>query len=335
MIDIILDSGAYSAFHSGKKIDIDAYAAFIKKHGKLFFNYFNLDVIRNGEKSVDNWHYLRKKGADTIPVYHLKTNEDFLINYLKETDYLGIGMTVSLNKEKRIQTMDQMWKKYFLNSKGEATCKVHGLGLTDFDVIKRYPWYSVDSFTPNIAAAWGGIFMPVFRANKPDYNNMLTLKVSEQGNHMGSNLNSWARLPKQYQKQCLELIESKKFEYAFGQVFYQKKTPRRGKTQESLPNNHLFDVTEEEVNKTTIAGDWVVRMKWNLEMWAEMKKMMPVAKFKIGKESFEHPTKLFIGASSSTMLEAVGAKRYFDILISYAYFNKEDKKFEMLKSLNK
>ena len=45
MMDILLDSGAFSAWNRGERIDLSAYIDFVKANKGLNFRYINLDVI--------------------------------------------------------------------------------------------------------------------------------------------------------------------------------------------------------------------------------------------------------------------------------------------------
>ena len=69
LLKTMLDSGAYSAFRQGKKIDIDEYAEFIKVNGHNYDAKITLDVINDAKNTYRNWLYLRNKGVDVIPVY--------------------------------------------------------------------------------------------------------------------------------------------------------------------------------------------------------------------------------------------------------------------------
>ena len=78
---MMLDSGAYSAFTRGKEIDIDQYADYCKTNGHMFECCVTLDVIGDGKRSYENWLYLRKKGLPVLPVYHIGTDEKWLVKY--------------------------------------------------------------------------------------------------------------------------------------------------------------------------------------------------------------------------------------------------------------
>lgn len=343
---VILDSGAYTAFRKGKTINIDEYADFIKRHGHLFAGCFNLDSIGSGmkeskDKSKDkdvittakqsffNWMKLRKQGIDTIPIYHMGTNQVWLRKYLERTDYIGIGAIANLNTSQRLMGLSALWKKYFVDKEGNPIVKVHGLGLTAIPMMVRYPWYSVDSFTPVISAVWGSILLPKLNSEgEPSYFNMSINKVSDQGNHKYPGENSYLAVPKRNQK----IYEQMFLDYGFelGQITYQEKHDRRGKAGEQARKpKPLFNlIRPSDPNVKTLANSWEIRMKWNLIMWNQLKERMPIYPRPFVDEDNYWKEKVTgkinwwmnMGVSTITHLDIFNSvKPKHDILISYAY----------------
>ena len=322
---VILDSGAYTAYKKGIKIDIDKYAEYVKTHKEEFFDSFTLDHIGTGEENLKsksksetdsaqlsyrNWKHLKEQGADTIPIYHLGEDEIWLQKYLKQTDYIGIGAIANLDSNKRKWGLDVMFKKYFTDSKGKPTVRIHGLGITDIELMVRYPWFSVDSFTPVISAVWGSVLLPRERDGKLNYLEMEICHISNQSKFTTGSSGSFSNYPKRLQERYVQLFEENGFE--LGKLHYQKKRPTRKdkrKIIEINPLEPMFDLTEEsDVDVRTIANHWEERMRWNLTYWTKLRGLIPV--------------NMFMGVSTTTHLgifELVKPK--LDILISYAYMS--------------
>jgi hypothetical protein len=90
---LFLDSGAFSVYTRGEQIDIDAYIDFIrKKNIKL---YANLDVIKNAEATLENQRYMEKQGLNPLPCFHIEEPFDFFEYYIKNYEYIGIGVAKS------------------------------------------------------------------------------------------------------------------------------------------------------------------------------------------------------------------------------------------------
>ncbi len=163
-VPFMVDSGAYSAFRKGLEIDIDEYIKFLKEkivmHTEVV--YINLDVIGDGEASYKNWIYMRKKGLNPIPVFHVGSDDSLLQKYLEKTDHIGIGALANLTARRRLPFLDRIWTKYLLDEKLMPKYKVHGLGVTSFGLMARYPWHSLDSTSWFRAGIYGKLMMPQY-----------------------------------------------------------------------------------------------------------------------------------------------------------------------------
>lgn len=211
----LLDSGAYSAFTKGVKIDIEKYAEFVHKHHRLFRGgAFNLDVIGSDKASYENWLELRRLGVETIPVHHRGDDDLYLKKYLDATDYIAVGAMAKVPVGERTSVLDYLWKTYLLDGAGVPRCRVHGLGMTDVGTMVRYPWYSVDSTRLAMMVAFGSTLVPLMNGGGlPDYSNPSQLCVSDQrrNHHVGS-ANSYYSLPKIVKKSVGNFIRSLGFE---------------------------------------------------------------------------------------------------------------------------
>jgi hypothetical protein len=134
-----LDSGAFSAFSLGKTINLDDYIEYIKKTKVKI--YANLDVIGDSEATVKNERYMKEKGLNPLPVFHLGEPINYLDLILdSECTYFALGgMVQSQNLDAwLISVWEHIYRK-------RPDIKVHGFGMTNFDLILKYPWYSCDS----------------------------------------------------------------------------------------------------------------------------------------------------------------------------------------------
>jgi hypothetical protein len=157
---LMLDSGAWSAYTQKTTIKIGDYIDYIRRRKRYLEIYFNLDVIGDGENSYNNWVHMRANGLEPIPVYHIGTPESFLENYLEHCDHIAIGAIADMSTEKRMESLNRIWVEYLTDSKGFPKVKVHGFGLTSIRVMKSYPWYSVDSTSWVMFGRYGAILVP-------------------------------------------------------------------------------------------------------------------------------------------------------------------------------
>lgn len=175
---IILDSGAFSAWSKGVVIDIDKYAEYILKWVDKVSYVVNLDVIpakpgvvpspeeieRSASKGYENYWYLLKKGVPKdklIHVYHQHEDPKWLNKMVHEDkmEYIGLSPANDMTVKQKMKFLDSCMP-YVTDSDGKAIVKFHGFAVTSYDLMKRYPWYSVDSSTWAVAGGRNAAFIP-------------------------------------------------------------------------------------------------------------------------------------------------------------------------------
>jgi hypothetical protein len=173
-ISLFLDSGAFSAWSKGVEINIDEYIKFVKKYEKHLEVYAVLDDILSPEKTWKNQEYMESKGLNPLPVFHYGENFKWFDRCLKY-DYFALGGMVPISTPKLKLWLDQVWSK-IVDKQGNALKKVHGFGLTSVQLMKRYPWYSVDSTSWVMTGRFGGVFCKLGNFTKINISNKGNLK---------------------------------------------------------------------------------------------------------------------------------------------------------------
>ena len=137
-VDIFIDSGAFSAMSLGKEVNIDEYCEFIHETGVSF--YAVLDVIGDAQKTYDNLIYMQRvHGLSPIPVFHMGSTQEDLLKIV-DYDYIALGGLVMSSNI--LNHCDKCWE---IILKKNDSLKVHAFGVTNIDIMKKYPWSSVDS----------------------------------------------------------------------------------------------------------------------------------------------------------------------------------------------
>jgi hypothetical protein len=183
---IIIDSGAFSAWNRGAIIDLDKYAEYCLKYIDHITWAVNLDVIpgkpgdktpsdaeiqRSAEKGYKNYLYLIDKGIPKEKLIHVfHQNEDFswLEKMVEEMEYIGLSPANDRTVQEKIQWLDKCMP-YVTNPDGTAKVKFHGFAVTSFKLMKRYPWFSVDSSTWATVAGRGIIFVPQYKGGTTEW----------------------------------------------------------------------------------------------------------------------------------------------------------------------
>jgi hypothetical protein len=148
-VDLFLDSGAFSAWTQKATIDIQEYIRFIKENQDVIEVYANLDVIGIGgkqpnrltaEKTLENQRIMEKAGLHPIPCFHFGEPMEFLDMYVKEYDYLALGVAGNSGTQ-LIPWLDKCFSEHICDSDGMPKIKVHGFAVTSLKIMMRYPWY--------------------------------------------------------------------------------------------------------------------------------------------------------------------------------------------------
>jgi len=186
--ELFLDSGAFSAHTQGKTITIDDYAKFIHANGMHFSVKANLDDIGDtGPKSWENWQELKRQGCDVFPVHHAADEDRFLLKILDElepdTGFMALGGLVGASRSVLRSWLDYIWAKFLVKEDGTPRVRVHGFGLTDTELMLRYPWYSVDSSSWVMTGIFGGC---IFREGGTFYKVQFSDESPDK-----YNVNSW------------------------------------------------------------------------------------------------------------------------------------------------
>ncbi len=161
MIDVLLDSGAFTAYTQKTTVDIDEYIKFVKQYEKYLSGYITLDVIGNAEASYENWEYMRSKGTNPIPVYHMRAPVEYLHRYVAQTDYIALGGVASRKTAKALRAdFDRLWTNHLLDANRMPLVKVHAMGITDVPTMVAFPWFSIDSSTWLVGRKRGLLLTP-------------------------------------------------------------------------------------------------------------------------------------------------------------------------------
>ena len=200
---LFIDSGAYSVLHSGAVVDIDKYIDFINKHHDKATLFAELDVIppddAMGDKvktdlyqqlSYDNYKYImeRVKCPDKIVyILHFGEDVDKFIDIIETPinghypKYVGIPGRHGVRKQDQIDYFATLFAR-ILASKN-PTIQTHAFGITDFDILSKYPFTSADSTSWIQYGAYGMILTPagIIRVSDRPAKNKATSKKDFAG----------------------------------------------------------------------------------------------------------------------------------------------------------
>lgn len=171
---LMIDSGAFTAWNSGKTILLDEYCKFLDRvREKISFKAVQLDVIGDEDKTAKNYDIMCARGFDVMPVFTRGASESYLEELYRKTDYVLLGNVAFGEK-------NDNYVKWFLEKNGKR--KAHLLGFTKLNYLKYYKPFSCDSSTWNAAVRFGVLELyqgkgETKRYKKEDFKKELTNEI--------------------------------------------------------------------------------------------------------------------------------------------------------------
>ena len=217
MVNVLLDSGAFSSWKLGKVMDIDAYADYLIRNKNNFVNAINLDVIpgkfgrvpsneeveHSAQKSWESLKYLESRGVNPLPVFHQGEGCKWLKKIVEEGyEYVCISPDNGKATKQKQDWLDIVFT-ILSDDNGLPIIKTHGLAVTSYDLMFRYSWATVDSATWIVVGAYGGTFVPKQDLDgNPDYSQspyvVFLTKKSKSNLESGMHLDSFSDKLKEY-----------------------------------------------------------------------------------------------------------------------------------------
>ncbi len=136
LIDMIVDSGAFTAWKSGKPIHLDDYCRFIDGLKIQPWKYFALDVIGDPAATETNYETMLKRGFKPVPVFTRGESTSVIDDLYKTTDTIAVGGLVQTRQNKAF--VNHVMK--IINKR-----KVHLLGFCRQEYLLAHRPTSVDS----------------------------------------------------------------------------------------------------------------------------------------------------------------------------------------------
>jgi len=173
--DIFADSGAFSAMTQGGEVNLVEYAAWLKRWKHLFKVYANLDVIMDAQTTWNNQQYLEDLGLAPLPCFHVREDWKWLEKYLDSYEYVALGIAGMHARKREVRA----WlTRCFQLAQGRA--RYHGFAMTTWDIMRDFPWGSVDSSSWAAGFRYGRV--PVF---SPEEGKFYHARLGEQADWQG------------------------------------------------------------------------------------------------------------------------------------------------------
>lgn len=156
-INLILDSGAFSAWTMKKEIGLEEYCDFALSNQQYIQKVVNLDVIGPGDPETAaeagrvNFLRMRDRGIESMPVVHARESFKWLDLMIDDCPWIGLSGTSLVSPVENRTWHNLVWD-FVTDKKGYAHADFHAFGDTSPQRLLTYPFYSADSATWMIQA---------------------------------------------------------------------------------------------------------------------------------------------------------------------------------------
>ena len=152
---VFLDSGAFSFREqmaaeglTAKDMEhelqqyLKEYYAYLKDHGHRYFVVAELDVGDMYAKTKNREKLLELGLTNLLPVIHRRDTRAYIEFLCKRYPYIAFGSTPGFSR-------NQMYRYVAarLRIAAKYGTRIHGLAMTDIELVKKYPFFSADSTT--------------------------------------------------------------------------------------------------------------------------------------------------------------------------------------------
>lgn len=138
----MLDSGAFSAWKSGKATDIDALIE--ESKDPFWTESVGLDVIGSASGSRENMDYMREQGSPAMPVFHIGDPWELLAHYCANWPKVGLSCRFGEPIKESLRFYEQCFARAWPH-------RFHSFGWTAPNALRRFPFHSADSATWRLA----------------------------------------------------------------------------------------------------------------------------------------------------------------------------------------
>lgn len=148
-IELLLDSGAFSALNAGSEIKLDEYMKFLQQWKHKLFGYFALDKLGDPIQTETNLKIMLSEGLKPLPIHVRGDTGERMDELFGVSEWIGLG---GFRRPHRGPAPKNYVMQKMLWAKGR---KVHWLGYTNRTMIQTFTPYSCDCSNWASAAMWG------------------------------------------------------------------------------------------------------------------------------------------------------------------------------------
>lgn len=138
----VMDSGAHSAYRSGKTIDLSAYidaCRLLLDRDPTLVEVFGLDVIGDWKAGRANIEAMWKAGIPAVPTYHFGEPWEVLRDYIADFPWkIAIGGAAGVKGPIKLKQAGQIFARAW-------PMRIHGFAFGTRKAAMALPWHSTDA----------------------------------------------------------------------------------------------------------------------------------------------------------------------------------------------
>ena len=149
---MLIDSGAFTAFTSGKPISLNAYSEYLSRWSSCWDHAITLDVIGDGRATAANTRKLHARGLAVMPVF---TRGDSLAEFdamVRDVGYVCVGGLVGLPGRAQLARTRMLQRRALEHGGG-----IHALGIGSLAILRASKPYSADASSASGAFRFGTV----------------------------------------------------------------------------------------------------------------------------------------------------------------------------------
>lgn len=150
-IELLLDSGAFTAMNAGVEISLDEYITFCQRWKDHLFGYMALDVLQNPVATEQNLQVMIKEGLRPIPVHVWGDDQKRMDELFELSDWIALGGF------RRPQRGPAPYPYVKLKMEWARGRRVHWLGFTNKPLIEGFRPFSCDCSSWMAGAMYGRV----------------------------------------------------------------------------------------------------------------------------------------------------------------------------------
>ncbi len=192
---VMMDSGAFSAYNSGKPIDLPEFIKWqheLTKECPRVILRAGLDDLKDWELTIKNQTITDEAGLDLFPTFHrfdpISLHEWILERKYPMLAYGGLVQGALTESDDIGAWLDKCYERVCVN--GIPTEKIHLFGVSNIELINKYPCYSSDSASALFTGSFGAINIPKIDQYtlKPNWSlPMVRFAISKESPNAGVN----------------------------------------------------------------------------------------------------------------------------------------------------